>query len=53
MVNVDASIFGLNQMGLDLVIRNHNGKFIASVRQRIEGITNSKLAGTIAFEHAA
>ena len=53
MVNVDAAIFeGANRIGLDLVIRNHFGEFIAAVSQGIEKITNPKLAKTIAFRRA-
>jgi hypothetical protein len=53
MINVDAAIFeGVNQMGLGLVIRNHNGEFIAAVRQGFGGITNPELAESIAFRHA-
>jgi len=53
MVNVDAAIFEReNRMGLGLVVRNHNGDFLAALTQGIDKITNPEMAETIAFRRA-
>jgi hypothetical protein len=54
MINIDAAIFeDSNRMSLDVVIRNHNGDFIAAASQGIENITNPELVETFAFRHRA
>jgi hypothetical protein len=44
MVNVDATVFEeSNRMGIGLVIRDHDGNFLAACRQGIEGITGPEI----------
>jgi hypothetical protein len=53
MVNVDAAVFAKsNRMGFGLVIRDHNGNFLAGYRQGLDGITEPEVAEAIAFRHA-
>jgi pentatricopeptide repeat protein len=53
MVNVDAALFAeSNRIGIGLVIRDHNGRFLAACRRGLEGFTEPEIAEATALRHA-
>jgi ribonuclease HI len=53
MVNVDAAVFAKSsRLGFGLVMRDHNGNFLAGYKQGLDGITEPEVAEVIASRHA-
>jgi hypothetical protein len=53
MVNVDATLFAsTRQMGAGIVIRDHNGVFLAACGERIDEVITPELAEAFAVRRA-
>jgi hypothetical protein len=53
MVNVDVALFAeSNRIGIGLVIRDHNGRFLAAFRRGLEGFIEPETTEATALRHA-